>query len=141
MYAVHTMYPRTEGVSFDKEWWLDVHSPLGLGLLLKRCGVRPIENFYTHNTVGMDRTEGSSDFFVLSTMKVKTKEEAEAFIDLFEMTKEAEMLSADWDNYTGAPPVCVLGEFTQTDLDAVYEKSDEAIERASAEWEAGAASS
>jgi hypothetical protein len=136
MFCVHVMYPRVEGADFNEEWWRDVHTPMGLGLLFKTCGVRPKESLLTNNTIGMDRTPEGAKFHIINTMLMDTREEAEAFIDLFESTREAAILRSDRANYTGAPPYCLVGEISKIDIDGALAKADEVIDRAAAEMKA-----
>jgi hypothetical protein len=136
MYAVHVMYPRTEGVTFDYDWYFSVHMPMGLGLLERHTGVKPKQILFTRDTFGPDRTDRSSQFFVIGTLVFDERAEAEAFIDLFEMPEPEAMLSADWPKFTGADPIVVLGRFDELDADDYIAVSAAPIEAATAELRA-----
>lgn len=130
MYFVNVMYPRTSSGRFDHDHYLRVHAPLGIGLLWKHFGVKPLTLDVHTNTFGVDRTEASAPYAVISTVTFATRADAECFIDLFERPQEAAVLSSDWPNFTDARPVVVLGSVLPMDVDDVIQRSHAVIEAA-----------
>ncbi|HKP42744.1 EthD domain-containing protein [Mycobacterium sp.] len=137
MYFVSVMYPRTSSGWFDLGYYLRVHAPLGIGLLWKHFQVKPITLEVHTDTFGVDRTEASAPYAVISTVTFATRADAECFIDLFERPREAAVLSSDWPNFTEGRPVVVLGAVSQLDVDDVIEQSHTIIETAFAAPEKG----
>lgn len=130
MYFVNVMYPRTASGRFDLDYYLRVHAPLGIGLLWKHFQVKPITLDVQTDTFGVDRTEASAQYAVISTVTFSTRAEAECFIDLFERPREAAVLSSDWPNFTDGQPVVVLGSVSPMDVDEVIQQSHAVIEAA-----------
>lgn len=130
MYAVNVMYPRSDDRDFDLEEYLAGHMCMGLGLLWDRCSVKPSSFLMLHDTFGLDRTGRSTRYALISTMLFEDRKSAEAFIDLFEMTEPAELLSDDWQRFTSLPPDIVLAEVSNLSADDFIAKSGPVIEAA-----------
>lgn len=117
MHVVQIMYPREDGVTFNLQHYLDVHIPMGLGLLWKHYQVKPAQAMLTHDTYGRDRAPSSAQYSAISTLIFNERAEAERFIELFEIPEAREQLSADWSRFTGQPPVVVLGAMAHLDAE------------------------
>jgi hypothetical protein len=131
MYFVQVMYPRTTG-RFDLDHYLSVHVPMGKGSLWKYEHAKPRESFLYIDTYGMDRRPESAAYHVIATQHYDTKEQAEAFIRLFENPEIAGMLKADWPKYTDADPIVVLGRVHQPSWEETIARSDEVLRSAGA---------
>ncbi len=117
MHCVHIAYPRVEGASFDLTHYVDVHVPMGLGLLWKHFEIKPTRVLLQQETYGPDRTAASAPFDLVATMVFENKADADRFIDVFENPEAAGMLQADWPRFTQSQPLAVLGELTELDVD------------------------
>ena len=139
MYVVHVMYPNPADATqnFDMQHYLDVHMPLGIGLLDREFGVRPCRLEVLGNTYGADRTNASSEYNCIGSVYFDTKAEADTFIELFEMERPRGVLAADWLKYTPADPIAVLGEIKILDIDETLQKAKTVIETAEREYDAG----
>ena len=129
MYVVHVMYPNPadSDQEFDTEHYFKVHMPMGVGLMCQEYGVKPVRIEVTSNTYGADRTHGSADYNCFGSVYFETKEEADRFIDLFELERPRALLEADWLKYTPANPIAVLGEVTVMDPVEAIEQSIQVI--------------
>ena len=130
MYFVSVMYPRTPSGHFDLDYYLRVHTPLGIGLLWQLYQVKPMSLDIHTDTFGTDRTEASAPYAVISTATFATRADAERFIDVFERPQEAAVLSSDWPNFTDGRPEVVLGAVSPLDVDDVIQRSHTVIETA-----------
>jgi hypothetical protein len=131
MYFVQVMYPRVND-RFDLDHYRNVHQPMGKGAMLRYEGVKPVQSWIGIDTFGMDRTPESAAYHLIATQIFEERDEAEAFVRLFENPELAEMFEADWPKYTDAPPVCVLGRLVDPGLEATLEKSDQVLRDAGA---------
>ena len=113
MYVVRILYPRTEGSTFNLKHYLDVHTPLGLGLLRERTGVVPVrvEVDAEPNVAGAP----AGAFHCASSLYFETEEDLAAFHSLSAMPDAAEQLAADFDEYTTNPPVISVAQVVGID--------------------------
>lgn len=135
MYVVHVMYPNPENSTqeFDFEHYFKAHMPMGVGLMEREYGVKPIRIEVTSNTYGADRTHDSADYNCFGSVYFATKEEVDRFIDLFELERPRSILEADWPKYTPANPIALIGEVTIMDPDDTIEQSKAVIAAAEKE--------
>ena len=135
MYVVHVMYPnpRDATQTFDMQHYLDVHMPMGIGLLYREYGIKPCRLEVLGKTYGGDRTHGSADFNCIGSVYFETKAEVDRFIDLFERERPSAMLRADWPKYTPADPVALLGEIEVLDTEETLAKAEAVIAAAERE--------
>jgi hypothetical protein len=131
MYGVNVMYPRTTG-RFDLDHYMNVHVPLGAGSLWRYEGIKPRGAWFYMDPYGMDRRPESSPYHLISTHHYDTKEEADAFIRLFEDPEVSKMLADDWPKYTDAAPICVLARVEDARWDDAIERSDAVLGAAGA---------
>ncbi|MEM7542781.1 MAG: hypothetical protein AAF384_14540 [Pseudomonadota bacterium] len=138
MYVVHVMYPNPADATqeFDMRHYLEVHMPMGIGYLHREFGVRPCRVEVCGGTYGADRTNASADYNCFGSVYFETKQEADTFIELFEMERPRGVLAADWPKYTPADPIAVLGEIKVLDIDETLEKGKAVIEIAEREYDA-----
>lgn len=136
MYCVMIMYPRAEGGQFDLKHYLDVHMPMGVGLLFKHTGVKPVKVVIQTENHGMDGSAGSSAYNTLCSVYFNTEQEANQFITVFNIEEAARLLKADWPKYTNTNPIAEIGRAFELDVDELICKSDKVIATAKAELQA-----
>lgn len=113
MYVVRILYPRTEGSRFNLQHYLDIHTPLGLGLLRSTTGVVPLKV-----EVDADPTQAGPSpipFHCATSLYFKTEEDVAAFNSLSEHEDVAKQLSADFALYTTNPPVVSVARVVPVD--------------------------
>ena len=113
MYVVRIIYPRTEGSTFNLQHYLDVHTPLGLGLLKSNTGIVPIRvevDAYPF-AAGPD----PMPFHCASNLYFAELAHVEAFKSLFANEESAKLLAADFDHYTTNHPLISISEITEID--------------------------
>lgn len=128
MYSVNVMYPKSDQMDFNYDHYYAVHCPMGVGSLWRRYGVKPIRMFFHHHTYGQDRTSESAAFEMIATMIFNSKQEADRFIDLFEVKEARDMLVADFPYFTGEPAIGMVGEYDEADLDKFIAESDAVLD-------------
>lgn len=135
MYVVNVMYPNPPGSNstFDMKHYLDVHMAMGLGLLHKHFGVKPTRLEIVGDTYGSDRTNKSALYHCFCLVYFDRKEDADRFIDLFNMELPVKLLSADWPKYTPTDPVAVLGRSFEMDVEETVARGPAVIAKAEAE--------
>lgn len=133
MYCVNVMYPNPPGSTFDNAHYLRVHLPMGVGLLHKHLGIKPIRIDIELDGWGVDGTPASAPFHCLCKIYFNTKEEANGFIKVFGIKEAADILKADWPKYTPADPVAVIAPVRSYDVEDVIRQSVKVIEDATAE--------
>ena len=127
MYVVNVMYPNEPGSEFNMQHYLDVHMPMGIGLLHKLFGVKPRRVEVQGDTYGPDRTSASAKYHCVCTLYFDTKEDADQFIGVFENEEAAVMLAADWPKYTVGEPVAFLGRSFELDADDLIARSEKVL--------------
>ena len=135
MYVVNVMYPNEPGSEFDMQHYLDVHMPMGVGLLHKLFGVNPRRVEIQAETYGPDRTNATAKYHCCCVLYFDAKEEADQFIGVFENEAAAAMLAADWPNYTVGEPVVVFGRAFDIDPDDLIARSENVLSKAATEIE------
>ena len=55
------------------------------------------------------------------------KEDADRFIDVFQTPEAAALIQADWERFTKAQPIAVLGELRELDPDDLLARSDDVL--------------
>ncbi len=135
MYVVNVMYPNPPGSNstFNMQHYVDVHMAMGLGLLHRHYGVKPSRVEVIGDTYGPDRTNRSALFHCFGMIYFDRKEDADRFIDLFNMKEPVRLLSADWPKYTPTDPVAVLGRSFTLDPDEVIARGPGVIAAAERE--------
>ena len=132
MYFVNVMYPNEAGSEFDMQHYLDVHMPMGVGLLHKLFGVKPSRIEIQADTYGPDRTHASAKYHCVCVLYFDKKEEADQFIGVFEDEQASAMLAADWPKYTVGVPVAFLGRSFDLDADDLIARSEQVLNDAAA---------
>lgn len=136
MYCVSVMYPNETGSAFKLQHYLDVHMPMGVGLLHKHFGIKPARIEVFHDTYGPDRTNASAAYHCFGNVYFEKKEDVDRFIELFEMKEPTALLKADWPKYTPKDPIAVVAKVTVLDPDDVVSRGPKVIETAEAELRA-----
>ncbi len=114
MHCVKILYPKTAGSSFNLKHYLDVHVPLGLGLLAKHTGIHASSVEIDVSPSGF--TPGSKvPYHVLASVYFQRGSDAQAFLDLFKNEAIFKQLKADFPNYTKAEPEIMISEVIRVD--------------------------
>ena len=113
MYVVRIQYPRTEGSTFNLKHYLDVHTPLGLGLLKSTYDVEPVR--VEVDAEPMQLGPNPPLFHCASNLYFAELAHVEAFKGLFANEETARRLSADFDFYTSNHPVISISKIVEID--------------------------
>ena len=114
MHCVKILYLRTPGWSFNLKHYLDVHVPLGLGLLAKHAGVHASSVEIDVNPTGL--APGSDvPYDALASVYFEKRSDAQAFLDMFKNDEIFRQLKADFPNYTKADPEILISEVIRVD--------------------------
>ena len=114
MYCVRIYYPNKPGSSFNWKHYLDVHLPLGLGLLSKYVGVTPIKVEIDQN-ISTDGKGGDAAYHCICSEYFADQKSAEAMLGFFEIEEPRRLLSEDWLNYTETDPEITISEVIEMD--------------------------
>ena len=130
MHVVSVLYPRTETrADFNLDHYISIHLKLGFRLMQKHYGVVPISALVQHSTRGMDNTPASSPYLAICWVCFRSREEADLFVQIFQIEEAATALTADWCNYCPAPPRIVIGEVLELKGEDIIEGSEEVLRR------------
>ena len=110
MHILSFLYPHEKGYVFNKEHFIKVHLPLGIGLTHKHLGMKPVKIVVFVPTRGGDGSPDSAPYGAISSVYFETRAEVDRFATLFDYQEAAERLSADFKNYTPHPPQVMLSE-------------------------------
>lgn len=113
MYVVRVLYPRTVESTFNLRHYLDVHTPLGLGLLKKIHGVSPVK--VEVDVEALPLGTDPAPFHCASHIYFEDLSDVEAFKALFAQQDVAQQLIDDFPNYTTNPPVISISEVRAID--------------------------
>src|SRR5262249_5499198 len=114
MYCVKILYPNKPGSSFNLKHLLEVHIPLGLGLLRKHCDVTPDRCEIDVNPYGL-APDAQVPYHALCSVYFGKNTDADAFQKLFAIEEAAREVKADWPNYTDADPQIMISEVIELD--------------------------
>jgi len=104
MITVSVLYPNSEGVKFDMDYYLSKH----MALLAKRVGPA-LKSYVVDKGVSGGAPGSKPTYFVMLHMKF---ESADAFAKAF--NPHAEEVLADIPNYTNAQPVIQISDAVVT---------------------------
>ena len=113
MYAVRIMYPRTAGSTFNLRHYLDVHTPLGLGLLKSTYGVIPVR--VEVDTEPIPLGAQPPPYHCASNLYFAELSHVEAFKALFAREDTAKQLAEDFQYYTTNHPVISVAKVLEVD--------------------------
>ena len=113
MYAVRIMYPRTEGSTFNLRHYLDVHTPLGLGLLKSIYGVSPVRVEVDAEPIPLGGEP--PPYHCGSHLYFAELSHVEAFKGLFAREDTAKQLADDFPYYTTNHPVISVHKLIEVD--------------------------
>src|ERR1700733_11936891 len=120
MYMVAFMYPNAPGGTFNLEHFLTVHLPLGLSQTLKHLRLKPVKLVVYSPTWNVGNPKALLPYIAISSVFFNTRAEAEKFSALFGFEEAAQLLSADFPNYTPGPPDVMMAEVAElTDVDGL----------------------
>jgi uncharacterized protein (TIGR02118 family) len=114
MYCVKVLYPNKAGSSFNLKHYLDVHVPLGLGLLKKHCRTSARKIEVDVNPYGLT-PQAHVPYHAIFSAYFDRKSDAAAFQQLFSIDEVVRELMADWPNYTEADPEIMISEVVEVD--------------------------
>jgi hypothetical protein len=124
MFMVAFCYPNKPGGRFNFRHFVDVHLPLGLSQTLKHLGLKPEKIVVYSPTSNVVDPATLLPYIAISSVFFRTRAEAEKFSGLFGFEEAAQLLSADFPNYTPGPPDVMMAEVTEfTDIDALIRKA------------------
>ena len=113
MYAVRIMYPRTEGSTFNLRHYLDVHTPLGLGLLKSTYGISPVRVEVDAEPIPLGPQP--PPYHCASNLYFTDFAHVEAFKALFARADTAKQLADDFQYYTTNHPVISVSKVLEVD--------------------------
>ncbi len=123
MFMVAFMYPDSAGGKFNFEHFVNVHLPLGLSLTRKHLQLTPLKVVVYSPTWNVGNPGAPAPYITVSSVFFATRAEAEKFSGLFGVEEAARLLSADFPNYTPAPPPVMMAEVTElTDVEALIRR-------------------
>jgi uncharacterized protein (TIGR02118 family) len=108
MHCVKILYPKAPGSSFNLKHYLDVHVPLGLGLLAKHASIHATKVDIDVNPKGFPRAE--VPYHALASVYFDKESDARGFLDIFANEEIFRQLKADFPNYTKADPEIMISE-------------------------------
>lgn len=130
MHIVAFMYPGKAGTKFDVNHFLRVHLPMGLSLTRKHLQLVPKKIVVYTDDTGAGRNAELSPYLAISSVFFDEEEDAKTFAGLFSVEEAARLLSADFPNYTPAPPHVLVAKVTELhDLDAMIRAYDANAQR------------
>jgi hypothetical protein len=114
MYCVKVLYPNSLGSTFNLKHYLQVHVPLGLGLLKKHCNVVPIRIEAAANPYTL--IEGTRPpYHMIFSAYFTNKAEADSFKKLFRVEEAVRLQKEDWPNFSQADPEILITEIIEVD--------------------------
>lgn len=121
MFTLSFLYPRPKNRAFDYDYHRNIHLPLGIGLSARDLNLQP--KMVWIERIGEDGNAPQEKYAAIAHVLFETREERDTFSTLFEHADAARRLSADWDDYTEAPPEVRLSEWTlDDDMPALVER-------------------
>lgn len=102
MYLYSFLYPRPKSRRFDYDHHLNVHMPLGLFLSKKHLGIEPA--YFWIERIDEDNPASQEPYAAVVHLAFESKEDRDRLSDMVNVPEAAE-LSADYANYTDAPPL------------------------------------
>ena len=122
MHMVAFMYPNRPGETFNYDHFVKVHLPLGVGLTKKHLDLKPKKIVVYAPTRSSD-PNAQAPYIAISSVFFETQAEADKFARLFEVEEAARRLSADFPNYTPAPPEVLVAKVSElTDMDELIQR-------------------
>ena len=128
MYCVSILYPNTPGSVFNLKHYLDVHMPLGIGLLQRQMGMVPQRIEVQAPGLGLDGAGAA--YHCICNLYFEHQADVEKFAQLLQNEVAARLLQADWPNYTVAAPVAQFGICRTLDATALSAAGQPLIEAA-----------
>lgn len=114
MYVVRILYPRTPGSTFNLRHYIDVHTPLGLGLLKSNYGVSPVRVEIDAEPIAL--SPDPPPYHCTSSLYFGQLSDVEAFKALSTRADTAKMLADDFHFYTTNRPVISVSKLLLVDL-------------------------
>ena len=133
MHIVAFMYPNRDGASFNYDHFVKVHLPLGVALMKKHVNLVP-EKIVVYSDTRNGAAETTPPYGAISSVFFNNRKDAETFVGMFRIEAARSLLTADFPNYTPAPPEVLVAEVAELrDMDALirtYERqTDESSDR------------
>lgn len=114
MYCVRISYPRTSGSTFNFDHYYNVHSPLGLEMVMKYGKIPPVKIFVDDLDTGNSQ-DNTGGYHCICSIYFEKKEGAEAMLGMFEYEEPRRLLSEDFPNYTEMEPEITIIKVTELD--------------------------
>ncbi len=115
MYCVRILYPNKPGSNFNWKHYYDVHLPLGLGLLNKHVGIKPLKVEVDQNMSHGGKPVHGPHHCICSLF-FPDRRSAEAMVALFDIEEPRRLLTSDWPNYTEVDPEIEICEVVGADV-------------------------
>lgn len=115
MHMLAFLYPNGAGHEFDTKHWKDVHLPLGLGLTDKYLDVRPKRIMLLAPGRGHDLARETAPYAAIAIVLFDDRADVERFSTLFSFDEAVQRLSADFPNYTVAPPAVLVSDVLEVE--------------------------
>ena len=128
MHCVSILYPNTPGSVFNLKHYLDVHMPLGIGLLQRHAGMVPQSIEVQAPGLGLDGA--GATYHCICNLYFEHEADVEKFKQLLQAEVPGRLLQADWPNYTAAAPVAQFGLCRTLDAKALAAAGQPLIEAA-----------
>lgn len=114
MYCVRISYPRTSGSTFNFNHYYNVHSPLGLEMVMKYGKIPPVKILVDDLDAGNSRGNAAG-YHCVCSIYFEEKEGAEAMLGMFEHEEAQRRLSKDIPNYSETEPEIAIIKVTELD--------------------------
>ena len=114
MYCVRILYPSKPGSKFNFDHYYNVHSPLGLKMVMEHGGIQPVKILVDE----LDTNDNQDDTFgyhCICSIYFADKAGADAMMGMFELEEPRRLLSEDFPNYTETEPQIVVTKVTELD--------------------------
>jgi uncharacterized protein (TIGR02118 family) len=114
MHCVRIFYPNEPGSSFNWRHYYDVHLPLGLGLLARHTGVKPVR-VEVDRDISADGKGSAGRYHCICSVYFADRAGAEAMLGLFSIEEARRQLAEDWPKYTATDPEILVTEIVDAD--------------------------
>ena len=114
MYCVRIVYPKKPGSSFNWDHYYADHLPLGLGLLAKHTGVKPVK-IEIDQQITADGKDDNVPYHCICSAYFADQAGVDAMLGVFGVEEARQLLAEDWLKYTEADPELMVSEIVAVD--------------------------
>lgn len=116
MYCVRISYPRKPGSKFDFDYYCNVHSPLGLEMVMKYGGIQPVK-ILVDDLDANNTQNNTAGYHCIASIYFAEKAGADAMMGIFEHEEPQRRLSENIPNYTNTEPEIAVIKVTEIEPD------------------------